>query len=291
MSISQKPVDEQEATNQNREIRGRKPKRESRALEFRQRLIVWMQSPEASRPSLRELARELRTSHTLLQHHLNNLEKWRAKEDWRRANEIRTRASADGRPMSPWEELQSRALDRRALCRSIESALEDSVKRYEHEIERCINDGKMPAPGYPKLLRTIESIGGGLAAQRAQVLLKRYFSPEGQKTTREQLRKAVRPDRAVRKVQEDRYRQIRLQKIVERFEEIGGVLLLEEGQIRYFVPEESAVSRALVSELVNYCEELKRVLELNPGKVDFGKVKALICQRFPAVSLSPLNSH
>ena len=69
------------------------------------------------------------------------------------------------------------------------------------------------------------------------------------------------------------------------------MLLLDEGQVRYFVAHETALSRALVSELVNYREELKRILELNPGKVDFGKVKAEICQRFPAVSLSPLEPY
>jgi len=84
---------------------------------------------------------------------------------------------------------------------------------------------------------------------------------------------------------------IRLQKVGERFEEIGGVLLLDEGQILYFVPEESVVSRAMVGELVKYRDELKHVLELNAGKVDFRKVKVETCQRFPTVSLSPLDSH
>src|ERR1700693_33694 len=262
------------------EPRGRKPKTKSRASEIRQRLLAWKQSPESLRPSLRALALELGTSHQLLKHYSDGLEKWQAKEYWRRAKEIRAQASSDGRLMSPWKDL-----DRRALRISIESAFEDSLKRYEREIEHCLGEGKMPAPEYPKLIRKIGSIAAQRVAQRAQALLKKYFSPEGQEAMREQLRKAPRLDRAVRKVPEARYRQIRLQKIVERFEEIGGVLLLEEGQIRYFVPEESAVSRALVCELAKYCDELKRVLELNPGKVDFGKVKALICQRFPEASL------
>jgi hypothetical protein len=82
-----------------------------------------------------------------------------------------------------------------------------------------------------------------------------------------------------------------LQKLVERFEEIGGAILPDEGQVCYFVPEESPLSRALVAELAKYREKLKRILELNPGKVDFEKVKAEICQRFPSVPLSPLESH
>ena len=150
----------------------------------------------------------------------------------------------------------------------------------------------MPAPGYPKLLRMIASIRGGPAAQRAahraQAVLQKYFSPEGQKAVRERLKTVPQPDRAVLKA---RHRQIRLQKIVERFEEIGGAILPDEGQVCYFVPEESPLSRALVAERAKYCEELKRIFELNPGKADFSKVKARICQRFPGVQLTPLESH
>ena len=49
-----------------RTMTGRKPKQESRSAEFRQILMAWKQTPEALRPSLRELARELGTSHQLL---------------------------------------------------------------------------------------------------------------------------------------------------------------------------------------------------------------------------------
>jgi hypothetical protein len=275
-------------------MQGRNKKQDSRATEFRGRLMVWKRTPESFRPSLRALARELSTSHALLQHYLNNLEKWQAEEDWRRAREIRARANAEGRPMTPWEEQQSRALDRRAFCLFIESAFEDSVKRYEREIERCIKDGKMPTPGYPKLLRTITSIRGGpaaqRAAQRAQAVLEKYFSSEGKKAIREQLRKTPRPDRAVRKVPEARYHEIRLQKLVERFEELGGVLLLDEGQVRYFVPEETAVSRILVGELAKYHDRLRQRLTELVGKLDFEKIQAEISQRFPAVSLNSLES-
>lgn len=57
-------------------MRGRKPKYESRAAEFRQRLVAWKQTPESMRPSLRALARELQTSHALLQHYLDGLDEW-----------------------------------------------------------------------------------------------------------------------------------------------------------------------------------------------------------------------
>src|SRR5690348_15587791 len=97
-------------------MKGRKRKEESRSAEFRQRLIVWQQTPESMRPPLRALARELCTSHALLQHYLSNLAKWQAEEDWRLAKEISARADAECRPMTPWEAQQSRALDRRAVC-------------------------------------------------------------------------------------------------------------------------------------------------------------------------------
>jgi hypothetical protein len=61
-------------------MQGRKTKQESRADEFRQRLLAWKQIPESLRPSLRELARELGTSHQLLEHYLGGLEKWQHKE-------------------------------------------------------------------------------------------------------------------------------------------------------------------------------------------------------------------
>lgn len=271
---------------------GRKMKQESRAQEIRARLLVWKQSPESLRPSLRALAHELNTSHQLLSHYLSGLEKWQAAEYWRRAKEIRAQANADGRPLTAWEQEQSRALDRRAMCLFLESTLEDCVKKWEREIEHGITNGTAPAAATAKMLRKIACTRGGpaahRAAQRAQAVLQKYFSPEGQKAIRERIRNTPRPGRAVLKA---RYRQVRLQKIVERFEEIGGALLLDEGQIRYFIPEESALSRALVGELVNYRHELERVFEVNPGKVDFGKVKEEICQRFPGVSLSPLEPH
>jgi hypothetical protein len=57
---------------------------------------------------LRALARELGTSHQLLQHYLDGLEEWECKERYRRANEkahkkaaeIRASAEAEGREMT-----------------------------------------------------------------------------------------------------------------------------------------------------------------------------------------------
>jgi len=72
---------------------GRPPAYESRAAEFRRRLIVWKQTPESMRPSLRALAGELGTSHQILVYHLNRLDRWQAQE---RAKRIR----AEGRPFT-----------------------------------------------------------------------------------------------------------------------------------------------------------------------------------------------
>src|SRR5579863_9631590 len=87
--------------------RGRKTRRESRSAEFRQRLLTWKQMPEAFRPSLRALARELGTSHQLLRHYLVDLEEWQRQEGYRKANreveEIRARAAAENRGLEDWE--------------------------------------------------------------------------------------------------------------------------------------------------------------------------------------------
>jgi hypothetical protein len=232
----------------------------------------------------------------LLQHYLSNLGKWQAEEDWRRAKQIRAQANAEGRPLTPWEEQQSRILDRRAACHFIEASFDCRVKKLEREIEQTIRDGNAPPSHLSKMLRTIASIRGGpiaqQVAQRARAVLQKYFSPEGQKAMREQLRKAPRTKkRTVPRLTAAQVHEIRLQKLAERFEEIGGVLLLDEGQVRYFVSEETAVSRVLVAELANYHDRLKQRLTELIGKVNFEKIKAEICRRFPAVSLSPLEPH
>ena len=78
-------------------VRGRKAAWESRATEFRQRLIARKQTPEWMRPSLRALASELGTSHQLLAHYLDGLRIWSAKEESKR---IRARVKAEGREMT-----------------------------------------------------------------------------------------------------------------------------------------------------------------------------------------------
>ena len=77
---------------------GRKPKKDSRADEFRQRLIAWKQTPILSRPSLRALARELGTSHQLLKHYLDGLDEW---ERERKLEPLRATAKAKNVPLTP----------------------------------------------------------------------------------------------------------------------------------------------------------------------------------------------
>jgi hypothetical protein len=86
-------------------------KHESRALELRQRLILWKQMPESSRPTLRGLGREIDVKHQLLGYYLDGLDEWEYGERCRRAREmaqkkpteIRARAKAENREMTMGE--------------------------------------------------------------------------------------------------------------------------------------------------------------------------------------------
>ena len=119
---------------------GRKPAQESRATEFRQRLIAWKQSPESLRLSLRALASELGTSHQLLGHYQASLEKWQHKERYheakRESEKICARASAEGRLMTKGEEQQVRDYGRAALRAMVISAILDTLERLKQEARR-----------------------------------------------------------------------------------------------------------------------------------------------------------
>src|SRR6266513_3369736 len=122
-------------------IKGRKPKRESRSAEFRQRLIAWKQTPESSRPSLRALACELGTSHQLLNHYLKGLEEWQYKERSRQAEKaselIRNRAQAENRLLTPWERHQVCALAREALRAMVTPILLDQLECIKQDAKRA----------------------------------------------------------------------------------------------------------------------------------------------------------
>ena len=115
-------------------MKGRKKKQESRAAEFRGRLIVWKRTPESLRPSLRVLARELSTSHQLLQHYLDGMEEWECKERYQKAKEkaqkkaveIRARVEAEGREMTM----------REAIDAIVTPGLHDRIERIRQDARR-----------------------------------------------------------------------------------------------------------------------------------------------------------
>ena len=119
-------------------MRGRKPKQESRAAEFRRRLIEWQRTPVAFRPSLRALARELATSHQLLSHFLTGLEEWRLEKELEplrakaKAKNI-TLTSEDEKRYLAWlrkiEKRQTRDAARAAKWASKHVALLDRIKQ------------------------------------------------------------------------------------------------------------------------------------------------------------------
>jgi hypothetical protein len=71
-----------DAQKNTRAARGRMPAYESRAQEIRARLLVWKRPPESMRQWLRELARELHTSHQMLGYFLNRLPKATSIGEW-----------------------------------------------------------------------------------------------------------------------------------------------------------------------------------------------------------------
>jgi hypothetical protein len=152
---------------------GRKPKQESRSAEFRQRLIAWKRTPESLRPSLRALARELGTSHQLLKHYLDGLEKWRYKERYRKANEesdqIVARAIIEGRLMTESEEQRCHACTIAAVRATLCSIGLDELAKLKQEARRGplqpaqykMVEGlaKQGFPGAQKLLETCSQVG------------------------------------------------------------------------------------------------------------------------------------
>ena len=124
-------ADAHQAVENKKPKRGRKPADESRATAIRARLVVWKQTPESQRVSLRKLAVELGTSHQLLAFYLRGLDEWQRKDYERRAEDIRFRAVAENRSMTPWEESQVKSLEREAYLRMIDSVLQPTLNRLE----------------------------------------------------------------------------------------------------------------------------------------------------------------
>jgi hypothetical protein len=119
--------------------RGRRAANESRAAEFRARLVAWKQTPEQKKISLRALARELGTSHQLLSHYLQRWEKWQSKEYRRGAKEIRARAEAENRSLTQWEETQVHSYEKAAFHCMLESVLEPASKKMLKELQAGVS--------------------------------------------------------------------------------------------------------------------------------------------------------
>jgi predicted secreted protein len=118
---------------------GRKPQQKSRSTEFRQSLIAWKRTPESRRPSLRALAAQLGTSHQLLKHYLDGLEKWRCEEQYRvakrRMEEIKASAQADDRELLPWEEAEVRACNRAVIGGLVGPMILDNIARLKQKAQ------------------------------------------------------------------------------------------------------------------------------------------------------------
>ena len=113
---------------------GRKPADESRAGAIRTRLVWWRQIPEEQRPSLRELAEELGTTHQMLSFYLKGLEEWQRQEPLRKMKEISSRAGAENRLMSPAEQGQMAIYGRLALGAMVDSALDGMLEQIEADL-------------------------------------------------------------------------------------------------------------------------------------------------------------
>lgn len=114
-------------------MRGRKTKRESRGPEIYERLTAWRDTREASKASLRDVARELGTSHQLLSFYLKRLDKWQMDQYRHRAEQIRERATAENREMTTTEEREVRALNNAAVRCLLDSAVEKNLRQIELE--------------------------------------------------------------------------------------------------------------------------------------------------------------
>ena len=85
----------------------------------------------------------------------------------------------------------------------------------------------------------------------------------------------------------------RPEETITRFEQMGGILLLDGDRILYFVPNKDAKSRALLAELWEHREGVKRIIEDYVRRLTeqgrYEKIKAEICRRIPPSLLSPLD--
>lgn len=105
--------------------------------------MVWKQTPEGSRSSLRALAGEIGTSHQLLSFYLRQWDKWQQKEYRRKANDIRAHADAENRTMTHQEQAQVVAFERASFHFLIDSVLADVLPKWIRELREEAKRGKL----------------------------------------------------------------------------------------------------------------------------------------------------
>jgi hypothetical protein len=148
-------------------MKGRKPKQDSRANEIRARLMEWKEKPESARSSLRALASELLTSHQLLSHYLEGLDKWACNDLMRRSKEIRMRAEAEHRLPTPLEEQQICYYGRLGVDMMLWIAVDDAVKQLERDAKKNRLTakqikmlGNLASRGHEKARKILENLSG-----------------------------------------------------------------------------------------------------------------------------------
>jgi (2Fe-2S) ferredoxin len=86
--------------------KGRRPSAESDGDRIRARLKIWRDEAPEPRPSLRQLAKELGTSHQLLCFYLRGLDEWQFQVHQQANEAIFARARGENRGITPSEESQ-----------------------------------------------------------------------------------------------------------------------------------------------------------------------------------------
>jgi hypothetical protein len=287
------------AQNNARATRGRKTTYESRAPEFRRRLIEWKQIPESSRPSLRALARELATSHQLMKHYLDGLEEWECEQRCRaaremahkKAKEIRARAQAESRQMTMQE------------CRDaiITPGVHNQIETIRQEAKRGrlnwthVKTLNLWARHFPQAKEVLDRYSqSALPRKSSREIVKGTPRLEaetdnawGRRIWDECIKYGTEPPSVI--TPEDR-----LHKLISRVEGRGGILWLDdEGQVLYSIPSMDSKSRALMAKIWKHREEVKRILGDYVARLKkerrYEEIGAKICQHFPPSALTPLD--
>jgi hypothetical protein len=279
--------------------RGRKAASQSRAGEIRTKLLAWRQTPEPQRISLRALARELGTSHQLLQHYLDGLDSWQAEE---RAKRICARAEAEGRSLTLAECCD--AIGTPGVLRRIERIKREAKRGRLNWADLKIL--KIWARQFPQAQEVLERYSRSVLKRKSFTeIVKENPWQEGEtsiaweRRIRDECAKygTDRPTVITEELLEKGSQgkippEVHLSNLITRLEAMGGILLLDGDRILYFVPSRNAEGRALLAELWEHREGVKKfmldfVRRYGAGKYE--KLKARICQRIPHSLLSPLD--